>query len=322
MKQRGSFTLDASLIERLKRASREKNLPMSRLVENAIEGWLSRERGKAVKAGVVGVGHWGEQHCRAISELPGVELSAVCDTNPRKIAVGEKYNVEFYHSLEDILALPLDLVFSCVSIESLGEVSQEVARLGINCVVEKPFGRNLEEVKKLSRYENAVPELVELHNGAYTSLEDNLNMLDRLYSGSFLRAGTMPRRDLGVSCLWYLGVYDFALAYRLFGMPGEVLKEEAQDYAHVVWSGEGFSSSFYFDWRVPYKMREVRVFGENGQIAADLVNNSATYNNVSLQVSKEEPLKRFIKDISENSDKKEWIRMREVYEILKYVHEV
>jgi predicted dehydrogenase len=320
MKRRGSFTLKAELLERLKRSSIEKKIPMSQIVEVALEDWLARDTGRSLRAGVVGLGHWGEQHCRVISEIPSVELSSVCDLNPTKKNISQKYGAKFYQKLDDMLARPLDLVFCCVSIDSLAEVSLEVCERGINCIVEKPFGKNLDEVKELAKHDEAIPELVELQNGAYIALKENLNMLDRLYASVSFRIGAMPRRDLGVSCLWYFGPYDFSIAYDLFGAPREIVKKIDQDYGYIIFDYGNMISQFYFDWRPPIKIREISVFGENGTLNADFVNMKSGFNNVSLQVMKEEPLKKFIINIVENLNKKSWMSMSDIYKILKRVY--
>ena len=50
----------------------------------------------------IGTGGWGKNHTRILSQL-GV-LVAVCDANKERCKeYGEKYSVNYYHSLKDII---------------------------------------------------------------------------------------------------------------------------------------------------------------------------------------------------------------------------
>ncbi len=50
----------------------------------------------------IGTGGWGKNHTRILSQLG--KLSAVCDVNPqRSKEYGEKYSVNHYESLDDLL---------------------------------------------------------------------------------------------------------------------------------------------------------------------------------------------------------------------------
>ena len=55
-----------------------------------------------MKVAQIGVGGWGKNHSRVLSEF-GV-LSAVCDTNSQRAEeFGKKYSVNFYSSFENLL---------------------------------------------------------------------------------------------------------------------------------------------------------------------------------------------------------------------------
>jgi len=55
-----------------------------------------------MKIAQIGIGGWGKQHTRILSQLG--KLSAVCDINPqRSKEYGEKYSVNHYESLDDLL---------------------------------------------------------------------------------------------------------------------------------------------------------------------------------------------------------------------------
>ena len=49
----------------------------------------------------IGIGGWGKNHIRILSQL-GV-LSAICDTDSqRRKEYGEKYSVNYYETLDDL----------------------------------------------------------------------------------------------------------------------------------------------------------------------------------------------------------------------------
>ena len=59
-----------------------------------------------IRAGVVGVGSIGKNHARIYSGLPGVEFSAILDTNPEAAhIISQQYGVKAVTELSEFASL-------------------------------------------------------------------------------------------------------------------------------------------------------------------------------------------------------------------------
>ncbi|MEM2970622.1 MAG: Gfo/Idh/MocA family oxidoreductase, partial [Candidatus Bathyarchaeia archaeon] len=98
---------------------------------------------KKLRVAVVGVGFWGRNHVRVLSELPNVELIAVCDVDQQKTKmIAEKYDLNAYtdssklYKNEDI-----DAVTLCVWSTRLSKEALIALRAGKHVLVEKPMAK-------------------------------------------------------------------------------------------------------------------------------------------------------------------------------------
>lgn len=97
---------------------------------------------KKIKFAVVGCGHIGKRHAEMILGNNEAELVALCDSNVKSALGIEKYNVDFFNSLEDLLAanLEIDVINICTPNGLHSEQASLVLDKGIHVVVEKPIG--------------------------------------------------------------------------------------------------------------------------------------------------------------------------------------
>ncbi len=108
---------------------------------------------KPLRAGVVGLGV-GAQHVRAYADIPGVEVVAICDLDPGRLAeVGARHDVpERYGDARRITEHPdLDVVSICSYDD--GHAAQACAALasGKHVMVEKPVALSRTEAEALVR---------------------------------------------------------------------------------------------------------------------------------------------------------------------------
>jgi predicted dehydrogenase len=115
---------------------------------------------KALRLALIGCGsHSEEAHAKPLAHFaaqhPGViELVAACDLDRARAG---RFCVEYgfataYTGIQDMLDLERpDAVVSILPIEKTAEVGSELLRRRIPCVLEKPPGRSLEEVKTLAQ---------------------------------------------------------------------------------------------------------------------------------------------------------------------------
>ena len=97
----------------------------------------------------IGIGGWGKNHTRVLSEF-GV-LSAICDMNKERAKeFGEKYNVNYYDSLDQIMTNEdFDGAFVCTPTSTHTEIATRLIEAKKHVFVEKPMTYLSEDGEKL-----------------------------------------------------------------------------------------------------------------------------------------------------------------------------
>ena len=99
--------------------------------------------GKKIRFAVVGSGHIGQRHATMIQRNAESELVALCDINTNlKKHLTDTFNVPFYGSLDEMLALHSDIDVVCVCTPNNLHAPQALAALEAanHVVIEKPMG--------------------------------------------------------------------------------------------------------------------------------------------------------------------------------------
>ena len=132
-----------------------------------------------IRAGVVGVGSIGKNHARIYSDLPGVEFSAILDTNP-EIAntVSQKYGVKAVTELSELAQL-IDVATIATPTVDHYEVGKFLLSQGKHLLIEKPITENpgqAEELVKLAKEHSLILQVghVERFNPVLSALEQRL----------------------------------------------------------------------------------------------------------------------------------------------------
>ena len=93
----------------------------------------------------------GRNHLRVLSDLDGVELAAVCDTDEKVVATASrKHSVAGYVSWAEMLERErLDAAVVAVPTRFHLEVGLAVLERGLHVLIEKPIATTLEEGRRL-----------------------------------------------------------------------------------------------------------------------------------------------------------------------------
>ncbi len=93
----------------------------------------------AIRFGVIGCGAIHKNHCDAINELPGAELTAVCDTDPLKAQkAAQEHGGRAFMDLEQMWS-HVDAVTICLPSGMHAEVGIQAAQQGKHVLTEKPI---------------------------------------------------------------------------------------------------------------------------------------------------------------------------------------
>ena len=120
-----------------------------RLVHRLLRHVLGQSDVRAVRVGILGYGAIGHEHSAAIALTHGLELAAVCDGNPERLAAADLPGLSLHADAEDLLADDgVDLVIVSTPPNTHAEWVLRCLSAGKHVVVEKPFCLTVEEADR------------------------------------------------------------------------------------------------------------------------------------------------------------------------------
>ena len=103
----------------------------------------------SLRVAVIGVGHLGRHHARILSELSGVSLVAVVDTNrARADEIAAAHRTRAAYDFRDVLG-QVDAVTVAVPTELHSEIARPFLEARVPVLVEKPLARTVDEADGL-----------------------------------------------------------------------------------------------------------------------------------------------------------------------------
>jgi predicted dehydrogenase len=124
-----------------------------------------------IRVALVGTGFISDFHVRALSSVPGAELVAICDSDPRKAeAVARRWAIPHsYHSLDAMLGTtPIDAVHILVPPPYHASVSLACLEAGCDLLIEKPLAATAAECLDLKDAAERSSRIVGVnHNAIY-----------------------------------------------------------------------------------------------------------------------------------------------------------
>ncbi len=207
-----------------------------------------------IRIGVVGMGFMGQQHFAIYEGMDNVEVIAVCDKNPTKVAeaapsiggnIGEATELDLsaqarHVCFEDMLAKEeLDCVDLCTPTYLHAEMTVAALEAGCHAISEKPMGRNLEDCDRMIAAAEATGRMLFIAQCVrfwpeYELLADMISSgeLGRLASVKFTRQsppatwaedGWLLEPRLSGGAMLDLHIHDVDFILSVFGRPRAVL---------------------------------------------------------------------------------------------------
>src|SRR5580765_5141819 len=163
-----------------------------------------------LRVAVIGVGHLGRHHARLLSAIPGVELSAVVDTNrARAEEIAAASGTRAHTDYHDVLGR-VDAVTLAVPTELHTEVALPFLEAGVAVLVEKPMARSVAEADELIAAAARTGALLAVgHTERFNPAV--LAARTRLADPRFIevhRLGTFPERSLDIDVVFDLMIHD------------------------------------------------------------------------------------------------------------------
>jgi predicted dehydrogenase len=239
-----------------------------------------------IKVGLVGIGYWGPNLARVLSQYPGCGLTAVCDLRTESLERMRQQhpNVKGYLDYDEFLASDLDAVVIATPISTHYTLAKRALMAGKHVFVEKPLAHTAQlahQLVALAAAQNRI--LFTGHTFIYSPPVVKVKQL--IDSGELGRLHyiSLSRVNLGlyqkdVDVVWDLAVHDISiLLYWLGEVPfrgacfgRSCVQREKRDVAFL-WLEfpSGVIASNEVSWLSPQKMRRTRVVGTKRMVVYD-----------------------------------------------------
>lgn len=238
----------------------------------------------STSVGVIGLGYWGPNLLRVLAELPGVEVTWICDRDPERMAQSARRypSARATGSPQDLFDDPtLDAVCVATPVFTHVDLCRRALNAGKHTFVEKPLSTSVQDADELLELATERGLLLMCgHTFLYSPAVQAVKaMLDEGRLGDVLFVSS-SRVNLGlhqrdISVVWDLGPHDFSiLLHWLDEMPTTVravgrasVVADIPDVAFVTLEfASGVVASVELSWLAPCKLRRSVVVGSERMV--------------------------------------------------------
>ena len=240
--------------------------------------------------GLVGLGAMGRQHARLLSELPGVELAALCDVSPEARAWAEElFEVPIFDDWRHLVRHDVPAIVNALPTPEHYETTRAFLEAGKAVLVEKPIAATVDEANELvaiAEHNEAILMVghVERFNPAVRALQREIeagNLGEVVNIGS-RRVGVArpvaPRTNVVID----LAIHDIDICRFLLGEQGRLVFASGvalgsnllEDHADIVLRYGRTVASLQANWITPVKIRRLAVTGTGGFAEVDYLTQS------------------------------------------------
>jgi predicted dehydrogenase len=240
-----------------------------------------------MRIGLIGLGYWGPNYARVVTELPGAELTAVCDTSAEALdfmrarvpgVVATTDSEQVFGSAD------VDAVIVATPTSTHARLALEALAAGKHVLCEKPLAQSVEECDLLIAEAARVGRTLFvghtfLFNPAVRRLHELVSSgrLGSLLYAHTARTGLGPIRQ-DVNALWDLAPHDLAILFHLFAQEPVSVSARGQSFlrpgiedvvfAQLAFDG-GAIAGIHVSWLDPYKVRRVTAVGDQKMVVFD-----------------------------------------------------
>lgn len=246
---------------------------------------------KRLNAAVIGVGNMGRHHARVYSEIDGVNLIAVADSdikNGQRIA--RKYNCKYYKDYLELLGSEeIDIVSIAVPTSLHKDVAISCIKKDIRLLIEKPIADSIQSAKQIIRMSKKkdVPICIghiERFNPVIQKLKKLIDQkkFGRIISINSKRIGLFPPQIKDTDVIMDLAVHDIDIcSFLLETQPtsinaraGKALNGKRFDYADIILAYNGVDVIIQVNWITPIKVRGLSLIGTKGYAELNYLNQT------------------------------------------------
>jgi len=271
----------------------------------------------------IGIGGWGKNHIRILSQL-GV-LSAICDIDSQNCKeYGKKYAVNHYESLEKLLDFEeFDGAIITTPTSTHTDIATKLLNAKKHVFLEKPITYKSEDGEKLTKLAEKKKVIltcgyIERFNPAVDVVKKIVNegKFGNLVMLEFHRENRIPLHIKDVGIIYDTSVHDIDTANWLFGdMPHVVfaragkIKHEHEDFASIMLGYKDDRIAIISsNWITPKKIRKFNAVCTDAIISSDFLTQEIIIEksdeSETIQNKKQEPLLLEIQSFLESIENK------------------
>ncbi len=240
----------------------------------------------ALGTAVVGYGYWGPNLARNVAECPELELRALCDRDPARLAAFAQRHPEAraVQELDAVLADPLiEAIVLATPPQTHHTLARQALEAGRHVLVEKPLATRLDDAYDLADVARACGRvLMPGHTFVYSPA---VNAVRELIQGGVvgdIHFITSSRMNLGKyhagGVLCDLAPHDLSILLHWLGQPvvevaasgSSVLREGIPETAFLTLTfAGGQTANVQISWLAPRKVRQMIVVGSQRMVVYD-----------------------------------------------------
>ncbi len=239
-----------------------------------------------MKVAQIGVGGWGKNHARVLSQFGA--LAAICDTDVIKAKeIGQKYGVNHYSTIDSMLENErVDAVFVCTPTTTHFDIAKNLIQKKKSVFIEKPMTYKSEEGEFLADLAKKNGVLltcgyIERFNPAVETVKEFVKSkkYGELIMLEFHRENRMPLHIKDVGIIYDTAVHDIDTAMWLFDDTPEVvfarsgkIRHDHEDFATIML---GFKDNkvaiISSNWITSARVRHFNAVCTEGIISSDFI---------------------------------------------------
>jgi predicted dehydrogenase len=250
------------------------------------------QAGQRVRVGLVGFGYWGPNYARVFNDLPGAELTAVCDRSTERLdLVRQRYRtIAICDRVDELFARDdVDGVVIATPASTHAALVRQALEQGKHVLVEKPMALDAGTATAVCALaESARRTLMVgytfLYNAGVRTMKEHMGpaSFGQPYYLHATRTNLGPIRH-DVNAVWDLAPHDVAIFnYLLDEQPQwasaigtRVLRTNRDDIAFATLGySNGVVGNIHVSWADPNKVREVVAVGSRRRIVFNDLNDA------------------------------------------------
>lgn len=253
----------------------------------------------------IGVGGWGKNHARILSQL-GV-LSAICEIDPiKRREIGEKYSVSQYETIQSLLdEEAFDAAIICTPTSTHYEIASTLIKNKKHVFVEKPLtyksedGEDLCELAKKNKI-ILTCGYIERFNPVVQTVKDfvTTNKYGDLVMLEFHRENRMPLHIKDVGIIYDTSVHDIDTAMWLFDKPPQMIfaragkiRHDHEDFATIMMGFDNDKVTIISsNWITPTRVRTFNAVCTDAIITSDFITQE-----IKIEKNQETEIPRTVK---------------------------